>query len=109
MQGDVRAIVCQVVRVDQALPFDDARRGLIRGGRQHGPKARAVLEFVGDEIPFEGADGGGVEGESQAFIGDFQHHLDTAAFIIFFTQETIGGFGVVEAGTRLAGEVDAQA
>ena len=68
-----------------------------------------MLEFVGGELPLKDADGSGVEGDAETFVGDLQHGLDALAFLVFGAKAAVGEFGGGEAGAGGAGEMDAQA
>jgi hypothetical protein len=103
------AVERQIVVMDERLP------GLDGGGHaavfvaEHGPEAGAVVDVAGGDGPFEDTDLRGIEGEAEAFVGNFETGFDAAAFFVFGKKFFIGELGGALAGAGAAGEVERDA
>src|SRR5690606_25053004 len=106
---DGGAVGGEVVGVDAFGPFVNGGDGRVVGEAEEGPEAGVDVEFGAAGGPFEDADLGGVEGEAEALVGEFEAFLDAAAFLVFFDELAVGAFGGVHAVEGGAGEVDAEA
>ena len=103
------AVERQVVGVDERLPGFDGGRHAAVFVAEHGPEAGAVVDVAGGDGPFEDADLGGIEGEAEAFVGDFEAGFDAAAFLVFGEEFFVGEFGGALAGAGAAREVEGDA
>ena len=85
------------------------RGGHVTGGvTKHGPEARAVVNLIGRKIPFEDANLGGIEGETESLVGNLEHRFDPTSFLVLGLQSAIGNLGRAQRGVGGPGEMDAE-